>query len=346
MVEKDRLTQLLLHEKPNVRIDAGRALQKFFPGSSHTIHQILKTVDMHGLKPNLSLTSLIRFFNPDTTETGELTRLYTESLRIYDTHYERLLMQLEKAFLLFPFFALQESATGFRFNRELRRIYERARGLDTLKRRNASFLWKRLIDFCDENRGSGLFGDDLIYGKVLIAGLARYPEEITHHLLMNLSRKSSWNYHLEEYLIQLAGEMKLEAAIDHLFSRLEENGIRHTMYDRIVRSLSSIGTDRVIKEVVKRYESEKDHAHLFPEILGGINHPESERALIEMFRQETDPGILSFIATGLTSLYSKEGADLIRDTMGKKPGFKSIMKELDHSLYSVDLYHTGGKIKG
>ena len=336
MIDRKRLAKLLKHSDVNIRMDAGRALQRFAEGEQGLILPILESLDLHGIEVNLPLLSMVRSFLPSTEELGELARLYTESLRLDDSYHKRLITQIEKAFLLFPFEILEKSRTIFYFHRELRRIYDRNRGFETLKRRKLEFLWKRLVDFCEDRAGKGLSGDELIYGKVLIEGLCRHREEIEHRVLMNLSRETPWNYHLEEYLIEIAGQLHLEKAVPYLFHRLETISSSDLMHGRIVKSLSRIGTDEIVDRVVELYEVLEEQNHLLTDILSGIDSEKSEQALLRLFDGEKAPGRRSFLASGLCSLFSLEGVDRITGSFQDEP---AIFRELIRPVNTVLAYY-------
>ncbi|WP_238652166.1 SEC-C metal-binding domain-containing protein [Paenibacillus piscarius] len=134
------------------------------------------------------------------------------------------------------------------------------------------------------------------------------------------------------YLIQLAGLMKLEAAIPLLcgFLGADDDILPTTSSDALVR----IGTAGVIKTLTGQYvsASEADFRLFATDVFGKIKLPESEEAVLALLPEEHDITYATKLADCLCELGSEKGIPLVQAMM--EQGYDDGYLNLKESLYS------------
>lgn len=114
-------------------------------------------------------------------------------------------------------------------------------------------LWGELTEFCEQQDQEGEAPEEQYeYVASVVDAMSRYPDQFTGRVMEILGGEADdlggW---LESMTIELAGKMKLEAAIPHLIDRLEEGG--EWVCEQAHEALARIGTDAIVTEVASRY---------------------------------------------------------------------------------------------
>lgn len=171
---------------------------------------------------------------------------------------------------------------------------------------------------------------DTSYGKQLVHELSRRrcipPETILEKL--DLLDKDGYGV---IYYTQLAGAMKLEAAIPMLTEFLGEDA--DLLPEMAQNALVRIGTSEVVSSVMDRYHSApEEYYRLFAsELFGRIKLPVSEQAIKALLPKEDDPTNATFLADGLCSLGSTDSVRFVEHVL--ENGYDRRHLDLEESLY-------------
>ena len=85
----------------------------------------------------------------------------------------------------------------------------------------------------------------------MVVALAPYREQLGQQVLQCLENPDKCTGWLEVFMVRLAGEMKLEAAIPLLADRLDDPD--SWACEATNRAMGKIGTDTVVRELARRY---------------------------------------------------------------------------------------------
>ena len=148
-------------------------------------------------------------------------------------------------------------------------------------------LWKELFRICEFN--SHCEWMPLLENArclSIVRALARFPEQSSAEVLSILADPSVLpSIHLEQYIIELIGLLRLNAAVPWLM--YESNGVTY-------QTLAMVGTDDVVWELVRGFDEGSWHGrdHM-AYLLGDIHTDFSVRAALELAREEGARLILS-----------------------------------------------------
>jgi HEAT repeat protein len=115
----------------------------------------------------------------------------------------------------------------------------------------ADELWDELSKFCAAHDNDMLADEDYEHGRSVVTALAPYRDQFEQQVLQCLENPDQCTGWLEVFLVRLAGEMKLEAAISSLTDRLDD--VDTIACEEAFRSLEQIGHDTVVGELARRY---------------------------------------------------------------------------------------------
>jgi len=163
-------------------------------------------------------------------------------------------------------------------------------------------------------------------------------EKIKHKVIMYLSQDTDVNYHLELFLVELAGNLKLRETVPYLFRILIDSDFRDLVRSSCSISLGQIGTPEVVEKIGSLYRSYKDLKNVLAETFKYIPYDYSEEMAVQLLKSETDPETGTFLAGALCDIFSIKSSDMIIDIIRKKQYDPSIMGLLDY-LIPVYVYH-------
>jgi hypothetical protein len=161
-------------------------------------------------------------------------------------------------------------------------------------------------------------GENIDFRRVdhLIEALARQGHSQTDRVLTLLRHKvedyerdpMAW---MEIFLVQLAGEMRLEAAVPLIVAKM------HTLGDYLSEesetALAKIGTDAAAAAVADRWqEAEWDYRLYASGALGRIHSDTSVRKCLELLPGEKDADVRTNLALALLSNYALDGVEVVR----------------------------------
>lgn len=341
LVEKDRLIELLYHEDQRVRKATAEALEKFFPGSDNVIEHLLKAIAAYKNEEDVwSMAVRIKYFTPTEKDLKEILGMFIEFESGTNDQSENMRFHLGTSLLEFPFQLLEKNYSSLAFNQKLLEIYELAKNQERIKCLEPDVLWNELVELCNQHRNKKMERDDNSYCGLLVKFLSHKQkgEKIKHKVIMYLSQDTDVNYHLELYLVELAGNLKLRETVPYLFRILIDSNFRDFVYSSSARSLGQIGTPEVVEEIASFYRSYKDLKNVLTETFKYIPYDYSEEMAIQLLKEETDPEARTFLAGSLCDIFSIKSGEMIIDTIRKKQYDPSIMSLLDY-LIPVYVYH-------
>ncbi|MFC6648974.1 SEC-C metal-binding domain-containing protein [Paenibacillus rhizoplanae] len=193
-------------------------------------------------------------------------------------------------------------------------------------------------------QSSGKYWDefDNVYGDELVNELALRQcldaDTVLEKLRDNDPDSPSYEVH---YLIQLAGQMKLETAIPVLCSFLgtDDDLLPTTSVD----ALAQIGTAGVIKTLTEQYVSaSQEFFRIFAaDVFGRIKLPDSEEALLALLPEERDITNATKLADDLCQLGSVKGLPLVEAMVkeGYDEGYLNLMESLYAYCVISDIAH-------
>lgn len=338
LIEKNRLIELLHHEDERVR-DAGvEALQRFFSESIGVIKHLLQSIEKYE-NQCLSLAAGVRSFIPGDEDIGRIVKLINDCIQKTDTYSINLRFNLHLSFLDFPIDILERNKQLFLFNDDLTGVFKGAKNHENIRSKETNFLWTELERLCDEHQDKRIEKENYEYGRLLFDGLKTHRDAIKHKVIMSLSHETREKYHFEEYMVELAGELKLKETVPYLFRIYQDSDFMHTVNSKCIHALGNIGTQEVVKEVENLYKNTDDeHQSGLAEIFKYIPYDYSEDVAIRLLKEEEDLSNKTFLAGALCDLFSLRAADLIIEIINKKEYDTSIMRLSDY-LLPVYVYH-------
>jgi len=161
-------------------------------------------------------------------------------------------------------------------------------------------------------------GESVDFQRVghLVEALARHGPGQADRVLTLLRQKvedyerdpMAW---MEIFLVQLAGEMRLEAAVPLIVTKM------HTLGDYLSEesetALAKIGTDAAAAAVTERWqEAEWDYRLYASSALGRIHSDTSVRKCLELLPDEEDADVRTNLALALLSNYALDGVEVVR----------------------------------
>lgn len=337
LVEKKRLIELLYHEDERVKSAAAEALQKFFPGSGDVIEHLLKAMKTAGEKV-ITLASAIEYFVPTENDLHEILRLVRESRDEKNKERYRLHRMLKMNVMKFPVELLEKNYRALSFDKELVALYAVLKEREKLKRAEPNDLWEELVALCEQHRDKEMPAGAFSNAELLVDLLLENGEKIKDRVISTLSRTENTNFHLEDFMVGMAGKLKLEETVPHLFRIFKECDSLDYVYSLCITALGQIGTREVVKEIEALYLENEDLRSGFAEILEYIPYDYSEELAGRLLLDESDMEVRTFLAGALCDIFSIKNGEKVLDIIKKRQYDSSIMELLDY-LIPVYVYH-------
>lgn len=214
------------------------------------------------------------------------------------------------------------------------------------KTRLAKMTNQELLDefslFMEQSSGKYWDEFDNAYGDELVEMLALRQCFAESTVLQKLCNNDPDGPSYEQqYLVQLAGLMKLEAAIPLLCDFLGSDD--DFLPTCAVEALARIGTAEVIKTLTGQYSSaEQEFFRLFAtDVFGKIKLPDSEEALLALLPEERDITNATKLADDLCKLGSAQGLPLVEAMVEEDydDGYLNLMESLYACCVISDIAH-------
>lgn len=246
LINKNRLIELLDHENANVRNESIKALESFFNGSSDVIGPIIKAIDANR-EDSLSLVARVKSFVPTPEEFAELIRIFNETDPEESDQAMNRYLHIQQSLLNFPVNVLTDNEKRIRFNEDLSHAMDIALNMETVKAQDPDILWDSMKTICSQFNNNEMERDASRQIWLLYQGLLRHLETVKHKIIMHLSQETDVNYHLEDILVTLAGDLRIEETVPFLFKLLKTTDFMYLVHDKCIQSLGKIGGRQVVK---------------------------------------------------------------------------------------------------
>jgi hypothetical protein len=337
LVEKQRLVELLGHGDERVRDAAVRALAKSFPDSEGVIEHLLRVIEGN-IKENVTLALYVKDFIPTDNDVKNIVKLIVSTELESEEESSNVNYHLKSSLLEFPLEILKRHRQAITFNKNLKDLYRTASQRDKLKRKSPDYLWQELETLCRNYQDKKMPHEDHQYASLLIDGLAHYKEEIKPRVIMHLSQETMDNYYLEEFLVKLAGRLRLTEAVPFLVRILKQSDFLDWVNQECAESLGKIGTPEVVRQVESICKDDPELAGRGAEILRCIPYDFAEDTAIRLLERERDLGNKTFFAMILCDIFSIKASALVLDMIQKRQYDPAITTLIDQ-LLPVYVYH-------
>jgi len=176
--------------------------------------------------------------------------------------------------------------------------------------------WSALEALGKEARENGEFRMKHInHGALLVESLSRHPDRAEALLSLLQRRYKGYDrelmHWLESFLIDLAGEMRLEAAVPAMVERMRYGG--EWLSDSCVTALPVIGGDEVVRALADHWRRGNGEFRCgAAKVMGHVHTDLSVTKLSEFFPREKDEDTKDFLAGALLQNFSPEAVAPIR----------------------------------
>lgn len=177
-------------------------------------------------------------------------------------------------------------------------------------------LWEDFQDYARRQDEADRKGEDwdsaLDQSDELIEVLATrdVPDaETLCRLLADPELRDSW---LEVYLATLTGRRRLSEAIPVLITKFHQEDADY-LIEEALSALARIGGPASIAPLIAAFpESDWTFKFCAVGILGDLKHPESEAAILELLKSETDSDLRTMLCVSLCELISEHALETVR----------------------------------
>ena len=187
---------------------------------------------------------------------------------------------------------------------------------------DADRCWKELEDICQEAVKPDMADFDFGHAHRVVEALAHQGDNYTDKILELLGLKvtdfendpMSW---MENFLIELAGEMRLEQAIPLLVAKLHEEG--DYVLEESVNALGKIGTDCAAEAITEGWLATGWDYRLFAtSALEKVHSDTTVRKCLELLPQDKDSDIRTKLADALLAQFPEEGIEPVREMVARR----------------------------
>lgn len=337
IVQKACFVELLQHSDERVRDCCVEALARFFPHSEGIMSHLLQAIRAYP-EHCLSLAYHLRFFIPSDDDIPHILQLYHDTAEAQDENSLSIHYHAISGFVSFPFEIVERQRELFDVNQELREQYEILQHREEFRCRPFEELWNELEEFCQQNTGKEVDHETHQYAELLVEGLARHPEQVKDNVIAVLNEANPDNYLLEEYLVPLAGTLKLEETIPALFRILNETDFMYIIHQSCKEALGKIGTPQVLEGIGRYYEENEELRTDLAVILEYMPYEYTEDFAIRLLEREQAIENKTFIAGSLCDIFSLKATNHIKELIETRHYDPTIMSLTDH-LIPIYVYH-------
>ena len=316
-LSEDKIKQAILHPEEEVRRTAIQYFSKSFSQDRAVMPLVIQAVDRYG---RVNIPSLISETStlPQTNETiqwvlNELSQTNKDkTLFSYQANLIRILHHADPALL--QHYKTQINELPALKGKPLERIKEH---IDVLSW-DSDTCWKALEEFCEKEKGKKLIDQvNLSYASDLVEALARSGDKYVQRILSLLKQEIEeyqnnplvW---MELFLVELAGRMKLQAAIPMIVRKLYLDA--DYLNDQCIEALTRIGTNSVIEAIYKDFEQAEWGFRLYAtNPLERIHSNLAVDRCIKLLNAEPEPDIKTNLAIALLSHFSFDAVDIVRE---------------------------------
>jgi len=201
---------------------------------------------------------------------------------------------------------------------------------------DAERCWKELESISAKGVGEKSSSNvDFSHASRVVEALAPQSEKYVERILGLLDKKVE-DYDtdpmglMEIFLVELAGEMRLEPAIPLIVKKLREDG--DFLLEEGIEALGKIGTDAAAEAITEGWlEASWDYRLYATTALEYIHSETTVRKCLELLPQDKDLDIRTKLADALLSQFADEGIEPIREIVQREdydPMDSDLMRKL------------------
>ncbi len=313
-----KIKEAILHPEKLVRQEALHYFADCFSRDAEIMPLAIKAIETHGRRGAfLYVHMLTDLAQTETSVDWVIRELHREEDRAedHDSFFPTLSQLLCNADprLLLPRATEIKQAPGF--VKELVPEFEERLQLATW---DADRCWKELEDICARGVGKQYSSDvDMGHASRLVEALARQGESYVDRILDLLGKEvedfetdpMTW---MEIFLVDLAGEMRLERAIPLIVKKLHLVG--DVLSEACVDALGKIGTDAAAEAVTEGWlEADWDYRLYATSALEKIHADATAAKCRELLPLDKDLDIKTKLADALLAQFPDQGMEPVRE---------------------------------
>lgn len=321
-----------------VRQAAMKGLRNFFRRQGEVVNTILDSIELYGVNRTLSLASYIKCFKPSAEEAKRIAVIYTNADPEKDPKNKNLRFYLEGALCEIDREILEECRSAFLFNRDLRKGYNKALSCAAVRSSTEDQLWIKLVEHSQRSDGYAYTPTAIRQSRNLIAGLVAHGDSIAHKIVMNLCRDKTWNDILEEYLVEIAGEMRLASAARCILNIYQRSNPERTVHGRCIKALGLIGGRELVSKLEWIYTRNQNDRLYISEIFSLIPEPYVVETILRLIEGEKDRGYTGLLIYSLCNIFSLDGLLKARSLLDSD-GEGRLIKDMSTAFQNVFAYH-------
>lgn len=330
-----KIKEAILHPEKLVRQEALLYFTDCYSRDAEVMLLAIKAIETHGRSNAfLHLHVLAQLAQTEATVEWAVRELHREEDKAHDLDsffpaLSRLLCSADPQ-LLQPRADEIFRAPGF-----LKEMHDEFQERLRLATWDADQCWNELEKICTEGVGTDV---DFGHASRIVEALARQGHKYIDRIL-DLLAKEVGDYEtdpmalLETYLVDLAGEMRLERAIPLIVRKLHLLG--DVLSEACVDALGKIGTDAAAEAVTEGWQdAEWDYRLYATSALEKIHSDTTVRKCLELLPHDKELDIRTKLADALLSQYADEGIEPVRE-MVQRRAYDSMCSDLMRKLVAV-----------
>jgi hypothetical protein len=319
------IQQFILHSDPSVRLAAVHYFSRPFSDNASVMPLVIEAVAKYGRVTSVHLVGEgERLAQSETTIRwclSELRREFDEddeNLRDYRFALARILASCDLA--LTPTREVEIVQVVAWLPELWSAFAERV----SLLGQDAESLWKELEDFCEQEKDTPYISEmDCPHAHRLVEALARGGTAIEQRVLPMLEEDiqdsdNTLRYLIQGFVIRLAGEMRLKAAVPALIELLKLDD--DWFNEECERALTRIGGDDMIRLLSHEFPTADWHFRLYGTTV--LEHTHSDLVVekcLELFDEKEDETIKVQLGQALTAQFATEAIEPVRQFILSSP---------------------------
>ena len=318
MLPTEDIKQAILHPHPDVRRLAAHYFSRSFSSDTSVMPLIIEAVEEYGRENSVHLVGEGERL-PQTESTiewclDELRQDFEENdegLWNYRIAVAKVLADSDLSLTLKRESEISEALASIP---DLRSAFtERV----SLLGRDSETVWRQLEDFCEQEKDTPYLSEmDMPYANRLVEALRRGGAAIEQRILSMLDEDledsdNAARSLIQGFVIRLAGEMRLKAAVPALIDLLKQDD--EWFNEECQRALTKIGGDEMVRLVSQEFPTAEWHFRLYG--AGVLEHTHSELAIakcLELFEPEDNETIKIQLGQSLMAQFATEAIEPVR----------------------------------
>lgn len=317
---EEKIKEAIVHPDKFARQEALNHFADCYSRDPEIMPLVIKAIETYGRADTFFYTAFLgNLVQSEATVEWAIRELndetVDENLNDYLGDLSRLLCEADPSLLL-PHEEAVLGSPGFKEDRHAQ-FREQLR----LSKWDADRCWQEFEGMSAD--GSDGTYVELDHGSYVVKALARHGDKFKDRILELLGRDFNESdndpmFGKEEFLVELAGEMRLHEAVPLIVKKLRDD-FDDLMSLVSVHALLRIGGDEVVEDVTKDWQN-LDWRSMFDaaSILGRVHSDAAVKKCLELMPQTKDRGINTLLADALLTQCSDEGIEFARKLIQRK----------------------------